>query len=134
MGRFVRDFIQTSIIRTSYMFSFLAIPLLLVAGPQRGAENSAASASSQQTANREAAVTNFPQLPYQGTPPELPQDQGVVGLQQTLRRLGTTAHLMQTVAHPDDEDGGMLTLESRGRGASGLLVTLNGGEGGENKV
>jgi len=134
MGRFVRDFIQTSIIRTSYMFSFLAIPLLLVAGPQRGAENSAASASSQQTANREAAVTNFPQLPYQGTSPELPQDQGVVGLQQTLRRLGTTAHLMQTVAHPDDEDGGMLTLESRGRGASVLLMTLNRGEGGQNKV
>src|ERR1700722_2205153 len=116
------------------MFSFLAIPLLLVAGPQQGAENSAASASSQQTANREAAITNFPQLPYQGTPPELPQDQGVVGLQQTLRRLGTTAHLMQTVAHPDDEDGGMLTLESRGRGASVLLMTLNRGEGGQNKI
>ena len=52
----------------------------------------------------------------------------------TLRRLGTTAHLMQTVAHPDDEDGGMLTLEARGRGASVLLMTLNRGEGGQNKV
>ncbi len=41
---------------------------------------------------------------------------------------------MQTVAHPDDEDGGMLTLESRGRGASVLLMTLNRGEGGQNKV
>ncbi len=51
-----------------------------------------------------------------------------------LRRLGTTAHLMQTVAHPDDEDGGMLTLESRGRGANVLLMTLNRGEGGQNKV
>ena len=51
-----------------------------------------------------------------------------------LRRLGTTARLMQTVAHPDDEDGGMLTLESRGRGASVLLMTLNRGEGGQNKV
>jgi len=51
-----------------------------------------------------------------------------------LRKLGTTARLMQTVAHPDDEDGGMLTLEARGRGASVLLMTLNRGEGGQNKV
>jgi LmbE family N-acetylglucosaminyl deacetylase len=134
MRRFVRDFIRTSIIRTFYTFSFLAIPLLLVAAPQQGAENSAPPASSLQTTNREVAVTNFPQLPYQGTPPELPQDQGAVGLRQTLRRLSTTAHLMQTVAHPDDEDGGMLTLESRGRGANVLLMTLNRGEGGQNKV
>jgi len=55
-------------------------------------------------------------------------------LRDELRRLGTTARLMQTVAHPDDEDGGMLTLESRGRGASVLLMTLNRGEGGQNKV
>ena len=51
-----------------------------------------------------------------------------------LRRLSTTARLMQTDAHPDDEDGGMLTLEARGRGASVLLMTLNRGEGGQNKV
>ncbi len=57
-----------------------------------------------------------------------------LGLRLMLRRLGTTAHLMQTVAHPDDEDGGMLTLESRGHGDSVLLMTLNRGEGGQNKV
>ena len=64
----------------------------------------------------------------------LPQDTGAAGLQETLLRLRTTARLMQTVAHPDDEDGGMLTLESRGRGATVLLLTLNRGEGGQNKV
>jgi LmbE family N-acetylglucosaminyl deacetylase len=64
----------------------------------------------------------------------LPQDQGSAGLRQSLRRLSTTARLMQAVAHPDDEDGGMLTLESRGRGANVLLMTLNRGEGGQNKV
>src|ERR1700722_15874155 len=64
----------------------------------------------------------------------LPQDSGAAGLQETLLRLRTTARLMQTVAHPDDEDGGMLTLESRGKGASVLLLTLNRGEGGQNKV
>ncbi len=56
------------------------------------------------------------------------------GLQLMLRRLGTTARLMQAVAHPDDEDGGMLTLESRGHGVSVTLMTLNRGEGGQNKV
>ncbi len=51
-----------------------------------------------------------------------------------LRRLSTTARLMHTTAHPDDEDGGMMTLESRGRGDNVLLLTLNRGEGGQNKV
>jgi LmbE family N-acetylglucosaminyl deacetylase len=64
----------------------------------------------------------------------LAPDSGAAGLQQMLRRLGTTARLMQTTAHPDDEDGGMLTLESRGKGASVLLMTLTRGEGGQNKV
>ena len=64
----------------------------------------------------------------------LPQDSGVLGLKEMLLRLHTTARLMQTTAHPDDEDGGLLTLESRGRGADVLLLTLNRGEGGQNKV
>ncbi|MGH9650448.1 MAG: PIG-L family deacetylase, partial [Terriglobales bacterium] len=64
----------------------------------------------------------------------LPQDTGKAGLEQMLRKLGTTARLMHTTAHPDDEDGGMMTLESRGRGASVLLLTLNRGEGGQNKT
>jgi len=64
----------------------------------------------------------------------LPQDTGAAGLKQMLVRLHTTARLMQTVAHPDDEDGGLLTLESRGKGAEVLLLTLNRGEGGQNKV
>ncbi len=68
------------------------------------------------------------------TSDRLPQDTGRVGLQFMLRRLSTTARLMHTTAHPDDEDGGMLTLESRGRGDAVLLLTLNRGEGGQNKV
>lgn len=72
------------------------------------------------------------------TPPPrvetLAADAGTAGLQEMLRRLGTTARLMQTVAHPDDEDGGMLTLESRGKGVSAVLLTLNRGEGGQNKL
>ncbi len=58
----------------------------------------------------------------------------MAGLHLELQRLGTTARLMQVVAHPDDEDGGMLTLEARGHGVSTLLMTLNRGEGGQNKI
>ena len=69
------------------------------------------------------------------TPVEpLPQDTGTLGLKQMLLRLHITARLLQTTAHPDDEDGGMLTLESRGHGVTVTLLTLNRGEGGQNKV
>ncbi len=64
----------------------------------------------------------------------LPQDTGTAGLKQTLRRLETTGRLMQVTAHPDDEDGGMLTLEARGKGVTTLLMTLTRGEGGQNKL
>ena len=66
--------------------------------------------------------------------PVIPQDSGSVGLQETLRKLHTTARLMHTTAHPDDEDGGMLTLEVRGHGVTGLQMTLTRGEGGQNKT
>src|SRR5216683_2577656 len=76
------------------------------------------------------------QAPAAGQSPvdPLPPDTGVTGLKQMLVRLQTTARLMQTTAHPDDEDGGMLALESRGHGATTLLMTLTRGEGGQNKV
>jgi LmbE family N-acetylglucosaminyl deacetylase len=64
----------------------------------------------------------------------LPQETGAAGLKLMLRRLNTTGRLMQVDAHPDDEDGGMLTLESRGRGVSTLLMTLTRGEGGQNEL
>jgi len=63
----------------------------------------------------------------------LPEDLGAIHLAQLLTKLKTTARIMQVVAHPDDEDGGMLTLESRGKGASVLLFTVTRGEGGQNK-
>jgi LmbE family N-acetylglucosaminyl deacetylase len=75
-----------------------------------------------------------PGLLYQGVPADIPQDEGVAGLRLELLRLGTTARLMQVVAHPDDEDGGLLTLQARGHGVSTLLMTLNRGEGGQNKI
>jgi LmbE family N-acetylglucosaminyl deacetylase len=79
------------------------------------------------------ALGQAPARPVSPVDP-LPQDTGAAGLKQMLLRLQTTARLMQTTAHPDDEDGGMLTMESRGKGATVLLLTLNRGEGGQNKV
>ena len=62
----------------------------------------------------------------------LPVDRGTPALQQSLRKLNTRASIMMIVAHPDDEDGGMLTYESRGQGVRVALLTLNRGEGGQN--
>src|SRR5881392_3920675 len=64
----------------------------------------------------------------------LPQDTGTAGLKQELRKLQNTGRLMMVVAHPDDEDGGLLTLEARGKGVQTLLMTLTRGEGGQNKT
>ncbi len=64
----------------------------------------------------------------------LPQDTGAPGLKQQLQKLQTTGRLMMVTAHPDDEDGGLLTLEARGKGMQTLLLTLTRGEGGQNKI
>ena len=62
----------------------------------------------------------------------LPIDRGSTALWQSLQKLHTRASIAMIVAHPDDEDGGMLTYESRGQGVDTSLLTLNRGEGGQN--
>jgi LmbE family N-acetylglucosaminyl deacetylase len=64
----------------------------------------------------------------------LPEDRGAAGLWQELRQLRTTASALHITAHPDDEDGGMLTMLSRGKGAHVTLLTLNRGEGGADLI
>ncbi len=64
----------------------------------------------------------------------LPEDRGAAALDQALRRLQTTASAMDIVAHPDDEDGSLLTYLSRGKGARTILYTLTRGEGGQNAM
>jgi LmbE family N-acetylglucosaminyl deacetylase len=117
---------------------FLLILSLLAVAPAQVVEQAVDAAGKSFSAGDTLTVPELsadaPGLLYQGVPSQLPQDQGVAGLRLALLRLSTTARLMQTVAHPDDEDGGMLTLESRGRGVTELLMTLNRGEGGQNKI
>ncbi|MHB1936719.1 MAG: PIG-L family deacetylase [Acidobacteriaceae bacterium] len=59
-------------------------------------------------------------------------NRGAGALWRTLRELHTRASLIMFTAHPDDEDGGVLTYESREVGADTNLFTLNRGEGGQN--
>src|ERR1700688_4621144 len=65
-------------------------------------------------------------------PVPLPANSGAAAVWQSLKKLHTRASLIMITAHPDDEDGGMWTYESRGQGARASLLTLNRGEGGAN--
>ena len=67
-------------------------------------------------------------------PRSLSVDRGAPGLWQSLLRLQTTASVLYTIAHPDDEQGGVLTYLSRGQGARTALLSLNRGEGGANAI
>ncbi len=64
----------------------------------------------------------------------LAEDRGAAALEQSLKRLQTTASVLMIVAHPDDEDGPLLTYLSRGLGARATLLTLTRGEGGQNAM
>jgi LmbE family N-acetylglucosaminyl deacetylase len=83
-----------------------------------------AQQTAQSSAHAEATEVALP----------LPEDRGAAALEQSLKRLSTWASLMDIVAHPDDEDGGMLTYESRGQGVRTSLLTLTRGEGGQNAM
>jgi LmbE family N-acetylglucosaminyl deacetylase len=73
-----------------------------------------------------AAVRGRAQMP--------PQDRGAAGAWQKLLKLRTTASVMHTTAHPDDEHGGVLAMLSRGQGARVSLLTLTRGESGDNAI
>ena len=62
---------------------------------------------------------------------ELPD---VVALRLMLRKLASTGTFMETDAHPDDEDNGLLAMMSHGRGMRTTLVTATRGDGGQNEI
>jgi len=59
---------------------------------------------------------------------------GAAGLGELLRRLQTTASVMHTGAHPDDEDSALIARLMRGSGARVAYLSLNRGEGGQNRL
>jgi LmbE family N-acetylglucosaminyl deacetylase len=102
--------------------------LLLGAGP--------ASLCAQQTApsspDTELSQVPLPEPSVEALP--LPEDRGAADLEQTLKRLGTTASVLIIVPHPDDEDGALMTYLSRGLGVRVTLLTFTRGEGGLNAM
>ena len=61
-------------------------------------------------------------------------DTGAAGLVQLLERLQTTASVLHTGAHPDDEDSAFLARAARGDHARVAYLSLNRGEGGQNII
>jgi len=55
-------------------------------------------------------------------------DTGAAGLVQLLQRLQTTASVLHTGAHPDDEDSAFLARAARGDHARVAYLSLNRGE------
>ena len=70
----------------------------------------------------------------EGPEGRLAVDRGASGVWQRLRKVATTASVLYTAGHPDDEESGVLTLLSRGMGVRTGLLTLNRGEGGANAI
>ncbi|HEY3885965.1 MAG TPA: hypothetical protein VGL62_12195, partial [Vicinamibacterales bacterium] len=51
-----------------------------------------------------------------------------------LRKLSSSGTFMQTDAHPDDEDNGLLATLGWGQGMRTTLVTATRGDGGQNEI
>ncbi|MGE0887545.1 MAG: PIG-L family deacetylase [Blastocatellales bacterium] len=62
------------------------------------------------------------------------ENKGAAAAWQALLRLRSTATVLHTTAHPDDEDGAMLTWLTRHEGIRTGLLSLNRGEGGANLI
>ena len=61
-------------------------------------------------------------------------DRGAMGLGQILKKLQTTASIMHTGAHPDDEDSGLLAYLARKEQARTVYLSLTRGDGGQNVI
>jgi LmbE family N-acetylglucosaminyl deacetylase len=78
------------------------------------------------------AVFTCPSAPAQVQEPA--ENRGAAAAYGALLRLRSTATVLHTTAHPDDEDGALLTWLSRQQGVRTGLLTLNRGEGGANLI
>jgi LmbE family N-acetylglucosaminyl deacetylase len=65
---------------------------------------------------------------------DLAYNQGATAAWQALIRLRTTATVLFTQAHPDDEDAALVTWMARRAGARTGILSINRGEGGANLI
>lgn len=79
-------------------------------------------------------LATFPFFTATGQTQEPSENKGAAAAWRALLRLRSTATVLHTTAHPDDEDGAMLAWLSRHEGVRLGLLTLNRGEGGANLV
>jgi LmbE family N-acetylglucosaminyl deacetylase len=59
---------------------------------------------------------------------------GHVGLALMLRKLATVGTVMHAMAHPDDENNGLVAMQSHGQGLRVVYATLTRGNGGQNEI
>lgn len=111
--------------RTHRTASLLALTALTLAGSYPNALRAQA---------KNAGASGLPETEPSSIALPLGFDRGEAAVEQALKRLNTTASVMMIVAHPDDEDGALLTYLSRGMGARAVLFTLTRGEGGQNAM
>src|SRR5229473_7311129 len=78
------------------------------------------------------ALVSFPSAQLRVVP--LDDEQGHVALGLALRHLANTGIFMQTTAHPDDENNGLLVMLNRGLGYRTALATATRGNGGQNEI
>ncbi|MGA3135736.1 MAG: PIG-L family deacetylase [Terracidiphilus sp.] len=109
-----------------------ALAALILAGT--GTLRMTAQQAAQPSASATAELAAFPLPEPSEIALPIAEDRGQAALEQSLKRLSTTASVMMIVAHPDDEDGALLTYLSRGLGARCTLLTLTRGEGGQNAM
>ncbi len=78
----------------------------------------------------------LPSLPdnIQAQVQDIPYNNGAAAAWQALLKLRTTATVLFTQAHPDDEDAGLVTWVSRHEGARTGILSINRGEGGANLI
>jgi LmbE family N-acetylglucosaminyl deacetylase len=66
---------------------------------------------------------------------QAPSDaRGHVGLALMLRKLATVGTVMHAMAHPDDENNGLVAMQSHGQGFRVVYATLTRGNGGQNEI
>ena len=95
---------------------------------------SAQSLAAQQATGQAPELSRIPLPEPAAIALPIAEDRGAAALELSLKRLSTTASVLMIVAHPDDEDGALLTYLSRGLGVRCTLLTLTRGEGGQNAM
>ena len=81
-----------------------------------------------------AAILVACAVPAGAQPRGLADVGGEVGLGLALRHLANTGIFLETTAHPDDENNGLLVMLNRGQGVRTALFTVTRGTGGQNEI